>query len=190
MTIVSDIRERGYSAVSEWAVKLDGVEPARAEPEATDLPVDALLALADRVRRWHEAQRPADITLEVEPGVVLERRWVPLDTVGVYIPRNLISTLVMTVVPAQVVGVRRIIVCTPPSGAGMIAAAAELLGVRRSAGDRLHGVRRAGRQARRARQLLRERREARGVARRSYRLAWRAFRGRRAGAGRFRPAAG
>jgi histidinol dehydrogenase len=129
MTIVSDIRERGYAAVSEWAVKLDGAEPARAEPQADGLPVDALLALADRVRRWHTAQRPADITLEVEPGVLLERRWVPLDTVGVYVPRNLISTLVMTVVPAQVAGVRRIVVCTPPSGAGMIAAAAELLGV-------------------------------------------------------------
>jgi histidinol dehydrogenase len=129
MTIVSDIRERGYAAVSEWAVKLDGVEPARAEPQAAELPVDALLALAARVRRWHAAQRPADITLEVEPGVLLERRWVPLDTVGVYVPRNLLSTLVMTVVPAQVAGVRRIVVCTPPSGAGMIAAAAELLGV-------------------------------------------------------------
>jgi histidinol dehydrogenase len=35
----------------------------------------------------------------------------------------------MTVVPAQVAGVRRIVVCTPPSGAGLIAAAAELLGV-------------------------------------------------------------
>ena len=86
MTIVSDIRERGYSAVSEWAVKLDGAEPARAEPESAGLPVDALLALADRVRRWHAAQRPADITLEVEPGVLLERRWVPLDTIGVTSP--------------------------------------------------------------------------------------------------------
>jgi histidinol dehydrogenase len=74
-------------------------------------------------------QRPADVTLEVEPGVLLERRWVPLDTVGVYVPRGLLSTLVMCVVPAQVAGVRRIVVCTPPSGAGAIAAAAELLGV-------------------------------------------------------------
>jgi histidinol dehydrogenase len=129
MTIVSDIRERGYSAVTEWAVKLDGVEPARAVPQAADLPVDAVLALADRVRRWHAAQRPADISLEVEPGVMLERRWVPLDTIGVYVPRNLLSTLVMTVVPAQIARVRRIVVCTPPSGAGMIAAVAELLGV-------------------------------------------------------------
>ena len=74
-------------------------------------------------------QRPADISLEVEPGVALERRWVPLDTVGVYVPRSLISTLVMCAVPAQVAGVRRIVVCTPPSGAGLIAAAAEVLGL-------------------------------------------------------------
>jgi histidinol dehydrogenase len=129
MTIVSDVKERGIDAVREWALELDGVEPRRAEPDAAGLPREAILALADRVRRWHAAQRPDDVTLEVEPGVVLERRWVPLDTVGVYVPRKLISTLVMCVVPAQVAGVRRIVVCTPPEGAGTIAAAAELLGV-------------------------------------------------------------
>jgi histidinol dehydrogenase len=129
VSIVSEIKERGLDAVREWALELDGVEPARAEPDARDLPRDALLTLADRVRRWHEAQRPADLTLEVEPGVTLERRWVPLDTVGVYVPRSLVSTLVMCVVPALTAGVRRLVVCTPPDGAGTIAAAAELLGV-------------------------------------------------------------
>jgi len=115
-------------AVREWALELDGAEPARAEP-AGELPRAALLQLADRVRRWHAAQRPHDVTLEVEPGVTLRRRWVPLDTVGVYVPRNLLSTLVMCTVPAQVAGVRRIVVCTPPAGAPLVAAAAELLGV-------------------------------------------------------------
>jgi histidinol dehydrogenase len=129
VTIAGDVKERGIAAVREWAVKLDGVEPARAAPDADGLPRDALLELADRVRRWHAVQRPADVTLEVEPGVSLERRWVPLDTVGVYVPRGLISTLVMCVVPALEAGVRRIVVCTPPSEAGLIAAAAELLGV-------------------------------------------------------------
>jgi len=81
------------------------------------------------VRRWHEAQRPADIALEVEPGVTLERRWVPLETVGIYVPRNLVSTLVMCAVPAQAAGVEKLVVCTPPAGAGLIAAAAELLGI-------------------------------------------------------------
>jgi len=129
MTVVADVRARGDDAVREWSVKLDGVEPARAVPDDAGLPREALLALADRVRRWHALQRPADITLEVEPGVVLERRWIALDTVGVYVPRNLISTLVMCAVPAREAGVRRIVVCTPPSGAPLIAAAANALGI-------------------------------------------------------------
>ena len=129
MRIVDDVKERGFDAVREWALELDGVEPARAVAEPELLPRDALLALADRVGRWHEAQRPRDIELEVEPGVVLERRWVPLRAVGIYVPRGLVSTLVMCAVPAQTAGVERIIVVTPPSGAGLVAAAAEALGI-------------------------------------------------------------
>jgi histidinol dehydrogenase len=129
MTVVADVRERGVDAVRDWALELDGVEPARAVADPSRLPREALLALADRVRRWHLAQRPADVSLEVEPGVLLERRWVALDTIGIYVPRNLISTLVMCAVPAQAAGVTSIVVCTPPSGAGLVAAAAEALGL-------------------------------------------------------------
>ena len=127
--IVDDVRTRGDEALREWALRLDGVEPARATPEPGRLPNAAVLALADRVRRWHEAQRPADLRLEVEPGVELERRWVPLRSVVVYVPRSLVSTLVMCALPARVAGVERIVVVTPPAGAGLVAAAAELLGL-------------------------------------------------------------
>jgi len=129
MSIVSDIKAEGEAAVRRWALELDGVEPLHAVATPDALPRDAVLALADRVRRWHEAQRPVDVVLEVEPGVVLERRWVPLETIGVYVPRNLVSTLVMCAVPAQAAGVEKIVVCTPPAGAGLVAAAAELLGI-------------------------------------------------------------
>jgi histidinol dehydrogenase len=129
VSIVSEIKAEGEAAVRRWALELDGVEPARAVPGPERVPREALLTLADRVRRWHEAQRPAELELEVEPGVVLQRRWVPLATVGVYVPRNLFSTLVMCAVPAQVAGVERIVVCTPPAGAGLVAEAAELLGI-------------------------------------------------------------
>jgi histidinol dehydrogenase len=129
MTIVDEIKRDGEEAVRRWAVELDGVAPEPAVPEPELLPREALLALADRVRRWHEAQRPADVSLEVEPGVLLERRWVPLGTIGVYVPRNLVSTLVMCAVPAQAAGVERIVVCTPPAGAGLVAAAAQELGI-------------------------------------------------------------
>jgi histidinol dehydrogenase len=128
MTIVADVKERGLDAVRDWALKLDGVEPAQAVPDG-ELPESELLALADRVRRWHEAQRPADVRFEVEPGVELERRWIPLDRVGIYVPRGLVSTLVMCAVPAQAAGVRELVICTPPEGAGLVASAAELLGL-------------------------------------------------------------
>ena len=65
MTIVEDIRREGDAAVRRWALELDGLEPAPAVPEPDLLPRDALLALADRVRRWHEVQRPADVSLVV-----------------------------------------------------------------------------------------------------------------------------
>jgi histidinol dehydrogenase len=129
VSIVSEIKVEGEAAVRRWALELDGVEPERAVPAPELVPAEAVLALADRVRRWHEAQRPPDVALEVEPGVVLTRRWLPLRTVGVYVPRNLVSTLVMCAVPAQAAGVERIVVCTPPAGAGLVAAAAELLGI-------------------------------------------------------------
>jgi len=126
--IVSDVRERGDAALADWAQRFDGVAPARAEP-AGEIPEDAVLALADAVRRWHELQRPADLREEILPGVVLERRWLPLGSVGIYVPRRLVSTLVMCAVPAQVAGVERIAVATPPAGVGIVARAAELLGL-------------------------------------------------------------
>jgi histidinol dehydrogenase len=129
VNIVDDVRERGNDAVREWALRLDGVEPARAVSD-DDFPArEALLTLAERVRRWHELQRPQDITLEIEPGVVLERRWRPLHSVGIYVPRGLVSTLVMCAVPAQTAGVERIVVVTPPDGASVVAAAARELGI-------------------------------------------------------------
>jgi histidinol dehydrogenase len=130
-SIIDDVRVRGDAAVAEWSNYFDGTtSPLPERAVASDgLPVEAVLAAADAVRRWHEVQRPRDVTLEVFPGVTLERRWTALRTVGVYVPKNLVSTLVMGAVPAQVAGVERVVVCTPPSGAGLVAAAAELLGV-------------------------------------------------------------
>ena len=126
--IVDDVRLRGDEALREWSMRFDDAEPAGAVP-AEGFSETAVLALADRVRRWHEEQWPTDIRLEVEPGVELERRWVPLRSVGIYVPRSLVSTLVMCAVPAQVARVERIVVVTPPQGAGLVAAAAALLGI-------------------------------------------------------------
>lgn len=126
--ILEDVRARGDAAVRDWSLLLDEVEPARAVPKG-DVPAEAIRSLAEAVRRWHALQRPVDVRLEVRPGVELERRWVPLGSVGIYVPRGLVSTLVMCAVPARVAGVERIVVVTPPAGAGRVAAAARLLGI-------------------------------------------------------------
>ena len=129
--IVNDVRSRGDVALVEWSQRLDGTvedTPQRAVAYG-DIPTAAVLDAARSVRSWHAAQRPQDITLEVTPGVTLERRWMPIRSVGIYVPRGLVSSLIMGVVPAQEAGVERIVVCTPPSGAPAVAAAAALLGI-------------------------------------------------------------
>ena len=129
--IVTDVRERGDAALVEWSRRLDATTSERPERAVAygELPVAAVLAAAESVRVWHAAQRPADLMLEVSPGVILERRWTPLRSVGIYVPRGLVSSLIMSAVPAQVAGVERIVVCTPPEGSAAVAAAAALLGV-------------------------------------------------------------
>ena len=129
--IVNDVRLRGDEAVAEWSQRLDATTAPRPERAVAygDIPVAAVLAAAESVRTWHAAQRPADLVMEVSPGVTLERRWGPIESVGVYVPNGLVSSLIMGAVPAQVAGVSRIVVCTPPSGAPAVAAAAKLLGI-------------------------------------------------------------
>ncbi|HEY7931420.1 MAG TPA: histidinol dehydrogenase [Acidimicrobiales bacterium] len=129
--IVNDVRARGDVALAEWSRRLDATTsdvPERAIAYG-DIPTTAVLAAAEAVRTWHAAQRPADLLLEVSPGVTLERRWTPLRSVGLYVPKGLVSSLIMSGIPAQVAGVERIVVCTPPSGAPAVAAAAALLGI-------------------------------------------------------------
>ena len=129
--IVNDVKNRGDAAVAEWSALLDGVEeraPQKAVPNG-DIPGDAVLFAADAIRRWHAAQMPATVTMEVNPGVSLERRWVPIQTVGLYVPSGLVSSLLMTAIPAQEAGVDNIVICTPPRGAENVAAAAKLIGI-------------------------------------------------------------
>lgn len=76
----------------------------------------ALDQAIDNVRRFAEPQRPATTTTTVSPGIEIERRWVPLARVGAYVPGGSApypSSLVMTVVPAQVAGVDEIVVASP-----------------------------------------------------------------------------
>ena len=135
--IVADVRERGDEALLEWTERLDGprpdgflVSPERiAVASVDDEAGDAIRRMIAAVRTFSEAQRPRDTSVEAAPGIVSERRWVPIDAVGVCVPSGrapLPSSLVMTAVPAQVAGVRRIAVMTPRPVDAILVVAREL----------------------------------------------------------------
>jgi histidinol dehydrogenase len=135
--IISDVRVRGDAALLEWTERLDGPRPdgirVPAEQIAAAAVDDDVLAalrrMIEAVRAFSAAQRPADTTVEAVPGIVSERRWLPLDAVGLCVPSGrapLPSSLVMTAVPALVAGVRRIAVVSPSPSDAILVAAREL----------------------------------------------------------------
>ena len=95
----------------------------------------ALKEATKNIRKVHDRQRPVDDRVEVAPGVVVERRWSPVDRVGVYVPGGRAaypSSVLMGVVPAQVAGVDDIVVVSPgddDSVHPLVLAACALLGV-------------------------------------------------------------
>jgi histidinol dehydrogenase len=145
--IVADVRRRGDRALFAWTKRLDGVAlgprtvwVSRAELAAARRSVsreflEAIDHAARNIRAVAQRQKPAEWWIEVEPGVRAGQRVRAIDSAGCYLPGgrfSLVSTLLMTVIPAQVAGVRKIIVASPQPGAALLAAAARL-GVRRVA---------------------------------------------------------
>jgi histidinol dehydrogenase len=141
--IVSDVRRRGNAALFAWTRRLDGmrltpknlwVSAADRRLGARSVPKDlraALVHAARNIRRVAEAQRPRSWSIAVEPGVRVGQRVSAIDTIGCYIPGgrfSLVSTLLMTAIPAQVAGVRRIVVACPRPNAALLAAA-DMLGL-------------------------------------------------------------
>lgn len=135
--IVADVRARGDAALREWTERYDGPAPdgfrvpaaalaaARVEPDV----LDALRRMIDAVRTFSEAQRPPDLSVEAAPGIVSERRWLPVGSVGICVPSGrapLLSSLVMCAVPALTAGVGRVAVITPRPADGILAAARAL----------------------------------------------------------------
>jgi histidinol dehydrogenase len=142
--IIADVRRRGDAAMFAWTRRLDGVRVTpktlwvsarerRAGARAVSRGLRVALEHAARnIRRVAEQQRPRSWSIVVEPGVRVGQRVTAIETVGCYIPGgrfSLVSTLLMTAVPAQVAGVARIaVVCPKPNPA--LLAAAEMLGIR------------------------------------------------------------
>ena len=146
-SIVAEVRRGGDAAVVELGRRFGGTLAGGAlrvpQEELTAawgrIPNSLRTALrraVENIRRTHEPQRPTDHPFEVAPGVRVDRRWQPVQRVGVYVPGGRApypSSLLMGVVPAQVAGVPEIAVTTPADSAGSISdailAAAAMLGI-------------------------------------------------------------
>ena len=125
--ICRDVRDRGLASLRELTARFDGVDVA--DPRVPGAALDAALADLDpavrtaleesvaRARLVHADQRRADVTTDVVHGGTVTERWVPVHRVGIYAPGGLAvypSSVVMNVVPAQLAGVERIAVASPP----------------------------------------------------------------------------
>jgi len=135
--IIADVRRRGDTALRAWTRQLDGlplvdgglVPDAERRAARTRVRPEfwrALAQAARNIRRVAEAQRPRDFEIRIEPGVRVGQMVRPIDAAGCYVPAGrfpLVSTLLMTAIPAQVAGVRRIVVACPRPSTEVLAAA-------------------------------------------------------------------
>ena len=136
--ILADVRQRGDAALRSYAAKFDGLQPAtpllvsRDEMKAAwkstapELQT-AMRAAQANIRAFAEAQKQKEWTISPAEGVTTGQLVRPLESVGCYVPGGrypLPSTLLMTVTPAQVADVARIVVCSPKPARETLAAAA------------------------------------------------------------------
>jgi histidinol dehydrogenase len=140
--IVNEVRRGGERSLRHYAERWDGLaakqslrvsEEEMAEALRTVAPElrKSLRIAAENIRRFCEWQKPGD-WMRTRAGISLGQVVRPLESVGCYVPGGrypLISTVLMTVIPAQVAGVKNIRVVSPKPSAEVLAAAA-MLGVR------------------------------------------------------------
>lgn len=140
--IVSGVRRGGDSSLRQYCFKLDGLskkaplaiskeEMQQAWEDTPRKLQAAMTAAAANIRAFAEKQLPQDWTYAPMPGLTTGQVIRPVEAAGCYVPSGrypLPSTLLMTVIPAQVAGVRRIVVASPKPARETLAAA-WLLGV-------------------------------------------------------------
>ncbi|MFZ0663925.1 MAG: histidinol dehydrogenase [Acidobacteriaceae bacterium] len=140
--IVEGVRKGGDAALRRFVAKFDGnSQPDRLQilPEEMQDALEhlspaierALLIAAKNIRAFAERQKPKDWNYSPASGVTVGQRIRPISSIGCYVPSGrypLPSTLLMTVIPAQVAGVNRIVVVSPRPALETLAAAA-LLGI-------------------------------------------------------------
>ncbi len=127
--VLAAVRAEGLAAVLRFGAQFDGVsldeaslrvspEEIAAGAEACPPEVrEAIAFAAERIRSYHERQRPADARFTDAAGVEMGWRWGAIEAVGIYVPGGRAaypSTVLMNAVPAKVAGVERIAMVTPP----------------------------------------------------------------------------
>ena len=145
--ILADVRNRGDAAVAERTLAFDGHDleqtgwridraACKAALEGLDTKLrDAIELAANRIRIYHEAQRPEDREHVDAAGVRLGARWRAVDSAGLYVPGGRAaypSSVLMNALPAKVAGVERLAMVVPtPKGETnpLVLAAAEIAGV-------------------------------------------------------------
>lgn len=144
--IIAQVRARGDEALHEYTMKFDKVDledfrlPAEMVEKSRKDTDPAVLQALEYARKnidaYQREQVPTSTFQVREDGSMIGSKITPLDTVGFYVPGGRAqypSTVLMNVIPAKVAGVRRIVMCTPPSSTGSIdqttLAAASMAGV-------------------------------------------------------------
>lgn len=136
-SVLLQVRERGDAALLDYASRWDGLaagtplrvsvdEMKAAWDETAPALREAMEVAQANIRAFAEAQMPGEWTITPAPGVTTGQIVRPLTSVGCYVPGGrypLPSTLLMTVTPAQVAGVARIVVCSPKPARETLAAA-------------------------------------------------------------------
>lgn len=146
--IIASVRQHGDKALLGWNRKLDSndnpdlqVPPEQLQAALDAIPADlreSLQTAARRIRDFHR-QQPLQSWIDSGEHGTLGQLIRPVDSVGVYVPGGsapLPSSLLMSVIPAQIAGVPDIAVCTPPGSGGsdihpVILAAAAVAGIER-----------------------------------------------------------
>ncbi len=127
--IIEEVRRRGDAALLDYTARFDSVrlkpaelrvneETLRRSAERVDTRVlEALRRAIANIRAFHERERVESWQMETGRGVHLGQRVTPIEAAGLYVPGGTASypsSVVMNAVPAQVAGVQRIVVTTPP----------------------------------------------------------------------------
>ncbi|MFM7137968.1 MAG: histidinol dehydrogenase, partial [Planctomycetota bacterium] len=131
--ICEDVRAKGLAALLDYTRRIDRAEVsadtlfvrpealAGAHAAAPPAFLAAVRRIRERVTRFQQAVLARDVTVPLAGGGSLRQRYVPLGRIGVCVPGGAAaypSTLLMTVVPAQVAGVPEIVVVAPPTAFG------------------------------------------------------------------------